>query len=152
MNVQYSVTPVQQPDLGTDCWAASFAMLLGTTCEDVAARSNMPLGVGYGWTEIENAMRLLGLSYQAPACMTVEGWYGLLQSLGPMWLVIASSYTATSSHAIVLIGMIGDGTDEGTTFRYIDPGDASYHDVTYEQLESIFEYGSIANAEIVYRG
>jgi hypothetical protein len=112
----------------------------------------MPLSVGYGWTEIENAMRLLGLSYQAPACMTVEGWYDLLQSLGPMWLVIASSYSASYSHAIVLIGMVGDGTDEGTTFRYIDPGDASYHDATYEQLESIFEYGSIANAEIVYRG
>ena len=152
MDLQYSVNVVAQPNQQTDCWAASFAMLLGTTCEDVSARSGLPLSVPHGWDEIQVAMGTLGLSWEAPACYTIEGWYELLGRIGPMWLVIASSYQAASTHAIVLTGMVGDGSAEGTEFIYLDPGGGgSEQRVTYERLESIFEYGSIADAEIVHR-
>jgi hypothetical protein len=152
MNVDFPVNIVAQPNQATDCWAASFAMLLGTTCEDVSARSGLPLSVPHGWDEIQGAMTTLGLRWEAPACYTIEGWYQLLQRNGPMWLVIASSYQATSTHAIVLKGMHGDGTPENTDFVYLDPGGmGSEEHVQYDKLESVFEYGSIADAEIVHR-
>ncbi len=152
VNIQNNVTHVAQPNPATDCWAASFAMLLGTSCEDVAQRAGMPLSTVYYWDRIEEAMTTLGLQKLAPACNTIEGWRTLLTNYGPMWLVIASSYTATISHAIILIGMHGDLTEEGTDFIYLDPGGSSsavY--VKYQKLEEEFEYGSIASAEIVYK-
>ena len=152
MDVDFAVNIAAQPNQQTDCWAASFAMLLGTTCEDVSERSGLPLSVGHGWDEIQGAMTKLGLHWEAPACYTIDGWYGLLQRNGPMWLVVASSYQASSTHAIVLKGMHGDGTPENTDFVYLDPGGGgSEQRVHYDRLESVFEYGSIADAEIVHR-
>jgi hypothetical protein len=152
MNLDFPVNIVAQPNQQTDCWAASFAMLLGTTCEDVSSKSGLPLSVPHGWDEIQGAMTKLGLRWEAPACYTVEGWYQLLQRNGPMWLVIASSYQATFAHAIVPKGRHGDGTPENTDFVCLDPGGSgSEEHVHYDKLEAVFEYGSIADAEIVHR-
>ena len=126
-------------------------MLLSTTCEDVSERSGLALSVPHGWDDIQGAMTKLGLKWETPGCFTIEGWYSLLLQNGPMWLVIASSYHAHSSHAIVLTGMIGDGTPGGTDFFYNDPGGGgATKTVRYDKLEAEFEYGSIAEAEIVH--
>ena len=52
-----------------------------------------------------------------PQSYTIEGWRELLEQNGPLWLGVA----VPSGHAVVITGLSGDGTPEGTIVRYDDP-------------------------------
>lgn len=131
----------------TTCWAASTAMMVGSTPQAVNARTpaNMKTTDGSlaNWSETDQALtkgqeygRIHGLRCNAPQSYMISALRGKLQR-GPLmfdmlWNVseyltpnaaIPGTFLGSSGHMIVLIGMRGDndGTGKGTTLRINDP-------------------------------
>jgi hypothetical protein len=117
--------PLVQQLTGMSCWAAAAAMVVGwrdcvaLEAEDVVA------GAGH-WgayrdglepREVESFARTWGLVVARPADISVASLRELLERHGPLWVGEASP----SLHVVVLAGMHGDGTREGTFVRIADP-------------------------------
>ncbi|CAN7556635.1 DUF3238 domain-containing protein [Phenylobacterium sp. LjRoot225] len=111
----------QTSDLG--CWAAAAAMVVGwrdhmsvspSSIADMCSRSGLN-GLDFG-KEKEFA-KSIGLVAENPACYTADGFRGLLESFGPLWVGSA----VPSPHIRVVTGMYSDGLD--TYVRITDPWD-----------------------------
>lgn len=119
------VLHIAQPT-GMSCWAAAAAMVVswrdrqsGVTPEDIAR------GAGQ-WAAYQSGLNpdhhdelaaAWGLTVEPPQSYTVEGLRNLVEYEGPLWIGVA----VPSGHAVVITGIWGDGTPEGTTIRYNDP-------------------------------
>ena len=67
-----------------------------------------------------------GLDPEPAHSYTVEGFYGLLDRYGPLWVAAA----VPGPHIRVVTGIEGDGTPDGTTLYINDPWEAgmqSFH-------------------------
>ncbi len=51
---------------------------------------------------------------------TIEGWVSLLQKYGPLYVDVGYN-TSSNTHAIIVRGISGDGTPDGTSMTYVDP-------------------------------
>ena len=70
-----SIPLVAQPTDVT-CWAASIAMLVGKTAEEVCEAASMSVNEGYGWDQIRNAVSVWGLTEIGPAQIRQpKQWY-----------------------------------------------------------------------------
>ena len=67
--------------------------------------------------EIAAIAHALGLVPEAPTPLTVEGLRGLVTSSGPQWLGVAG----LAPRAVVVTGLHGDGTPQGTQVLFNDP-------------------------------
>ena len=121
VDVVYAVGGMSQP---TDhsCWATSFAVVINyrdgsnLTPADVSNAVGVDISAVESWSDVTNAAEHFHLRENASACMSVQGWADLLSSNGPLWLCVIGG-----SHAVVLNGMKGDGTEAGTVFYVTDP-------------------------------
>jgi len=149
VSVHQSVSLVAQPT-EQSCWAASIAMLLGKTPEEVVQEAGMSLTEGYGWTEIEPAAKKLGLGEVAPACGMPSLLAGWLQDNGPLWVVeVGAPY-----HAVVVSGVEGDGTVDGTHVVVYNPwpvNSGAIENPTFAAFEQDFELGAGSKASILHR-
>lgn len=146
-----SIPLVAQPTDYT-CWAASMAMLLGTTAEDVCTQTGMSLTEGYGWDQIRNAVSHYGLTEIGPACGGPDFFAQYVQ-YGPLWIVeVGAPY-----HAVVLTGLYteSDTWDADTTRVTVNnpwpPGSGAVEDKPFMDLERDFELGAGARAQMVQR-
>ncbi|HEY1380521.1 MAG TPA: papain-like cysteine protease family protein [Gemmataceae bacterium] len=89
--------------------------------------------------------RALGMTPGGRASTGVDGWLDLLQAHGP--LVVVTSVGSQQFHGRVLVGMDGDGTPDGTTFRFIDPADGATHAETFRAFNQRFEQAEADDAE-----
>lgn len=158
VNIHYDVPLVPQPDNHT-CWAASSAMVLSYWHDVDTSMSNPPYGakdieqmVGNGIPSCDTSKGLkpadtkqvgdlLGLSFDFPMCYGVSGFASLLQDKGPL-VFIRASMGGKGAHAIVVIGMNGDGTPDGTTVETLNPdpeGVGAAQNVTFSDLMSRME-------------
>jgi hypothetical protein len=149
ISVHQSVGLVAQPT-EQSCWAASIAMLLGTTPQDVVDQAGMSLDEGYGWGEIEPAAKSLGLGELAPACGMPDVLAGWVQDNGPLWVVeVGAPY-----HAVVVAGVEGDGTVDGThvtVYNPWPPNGGAVENPTFAEFEQAFELGAGSRAAILHR-
>jgi hypothetical protein len=147
--VHQSVSLVAQPT-EESCWAASIAMLLGTTPQDVVDQAGMSLDKGYGWDKIEPAGKTLGLAELAPACGMPDVLAGRVQDNGPLWVVeVGAPY-----HAVVVAGVEGDGTVDGThviVYNPWPPNSGAIENPTFTDFEQAFELGAGSRAAILHR-
>jgi hypothetical protein len=123
----YDVGLVAQPDK-LSCWAASMAMLVGyqrqasLTAESLAAEVGMSLRTSYGWDLLEAVkdrygFRDIPLPSNATLYPSPAQWCGWLGAYGPLWVTIVGA----PSHAIIVRGISGDMTPEGTTVEVLNP-------------------------------
>ena len=154
LSVSYSVPLIPQPT-GVSCWAASLAMLTSYrdnasyAPESIAQAANMDVDSGYGWSQIQNAVSTWGLNTEGPACGLPDYWATLLSNHGPVWIVEVGN----PNHAVVVVGVNGDGTMEGTSITLNNPWPPNAGVVetkSFQQFESDFEWAT-ANAQIVYQ-
>ncbi len=153
-SVNYSVPLIPQPT-DVSCWAASLAMVVSYrdsasyAPETIAQQSGMDIAGSYGWPDIRNAVSTWGLNTEGPACGLADYWATLLSNHGPIWIVEVGN----PNHAVVVVGVNGDGTQEGTTVTLNNPWPPNAGVVetkTFQQFENDFEWAT-ANAQIVYQ-
>jgi hypothetical protein len=121
MDINYQVAGMSQPT-PVSCWATSFAVVINyrdgsnITPADVGKAVGRDISTEETWDEVTQAAHAFNLQSSASACMDANGWASLLQQYGPLWICINNG-----SHAVVLNGMSGDGSADGTTFLITDP-------------------------------
>jgi Papain-like cysteine protease AvrRpt2/Putative peptidoglycan binding domain len=110
---------------GMSCWAAAAAMIIGwRDCididpEDVARASGRWSDYRDGMHphDIDSFARAWGLFVEPAGSLTVTRLRELLERNGPLWVGEASA----GLHVIVMAGIYGDGTPDGTLVRVLDP-------------------------------
>lgn len=151
--IQLSVELIPQPT-DSSCWAGAMAMIVSTrdrnstTPDAIAQAAGMTTGGSYGWSDISRAVSQWNLRQLGPACALPSAWADSLRSYGPIWIVeVGAPY-----HAVVVTGVEGDGTPEGTTILVNNPwppNSGAQERLAYADFERDFELGSGANAQMV---
>lgn len=144
--ILHNVRLIPQPTR-TTCWAASTAMMIGSTPQAVNARTpaNMKTTDGSlaNWSETDQALprgeaygRIHGLRCNPPQSYMVSALRSMLQR-GPLmfdmlWNVtsyltpntaVPGEFLGSAGHMVVVVGMRGDNdpSGKGTTLRINDP-------------------------------
>ena len=131
IDIWYDVELVPQLT-GVSCWAAGAAMVVGWRDWVSIDPEEIADGTGYWGQYHETGLppndttmfNAWGLYTEPPQSYTVEGFAGLLNDYGPLWVASAeplSGPNAEDAHIRVVVGMIGDGTPEGTMVLINDP-------------------------------
>ena len=138
MPVDWPVPYVAQSQ-DMSCWAASTAMLMSWQTGQVYQDQQIldyfrQFGTdGMDAGECMQLAQTLGMRVLPEMCRTPEAWDQALQS-GP-------SMVGIPGHWIVLAGLQGDLTADGTTVHILDPLRGDYASVPYATLEQQYEMG-----------
>jgi hypothetical protein len=129
--IVYNVPLIPQPTK-VSCWAASMAMLVSWSrkdtkdAENIVREAGLSLHQSYGWDQLEAAKKHFGFQDIAmdpspyyPLIFPPEQWYQWLKQYGPLWI----STKGGPIHAVIVHGIIGDLTPQGTTLEILDPWD-----------------------------
>jgi ABC-type bacteriocin/lantibiotic exporter with double-glycine peptidase domain len=142
-SVSLNVPLIPQPT-AVSCWAASLTMVVAYrdqaiyTPQSIAAAAQMDVNTGYGWDQIKAAVSAWNLNTEGPTCAMPSDWAGLLESFGPIWIVEVGN----PNHAVVIVGINGDGTPEGTNVTLNNPwppNNGVVENKTFVDFESDFE-------------
>jgi hypothetical protein len=154
LDVQTDLVLIPQPTDVT-CWAASLAMVVSardrasTDPQRVASRAGMDVNTGYGWDDIRRAVSAWDLIEEGPQSTMPDELARWLETWGPIWVVeIGAPY-----HAVVLAGVRGDGTPEGTyvtVYNPWPPGVGAIETKTFLDFENEFGLGAGAGAAMVH--
>jgi N-acetylmuramoyl-L-alanine amidase len=138
--------PLVQQTSGMSCWAAAAAMLVGwRDCVDIDS-DEVAHGTGH-WEAYRDGLMpegvqalsdAWGLILEPPRNYTVDSLRELLERNGPLWVGEASP----GLHVVVITGMTGDGTPDGTHVRIADPwpvGRGSRYTITFSELQRNLE-------------
>jgi ABC-type bacteriocin/lantibiotic exporter with double-glycine peptidase domain len=131
VDIGYDVPLIPQPDK-TSCWCASMAMLVSYQQqasympEQLAEDVGRSLRTCYGWDELEAVKDGFGfaaidLPSNASLYPSPDQWADWLQTYGPLWVTTIGA----PSHAIIVHGISGDLTVDGTTIDINNPWDTS---------------------------
>lgn len=129
VNTTYDVMLEPQPDK-LSCWAGAMAMLVGyqrqqsVPPEALAEEVGRSLRTSYGWDMLEAVKDQFGfqdisLPSNASLYVSPQQWADWLSQYGPLWVTVVGA----PSHAIIVKGMQGDLTPEGTTVDILNPWD-----------------------------
>lgn len=131
MGADYDVALIPQPDK-LSCWAASMTMLVGfrrqqsLSPETLAQEVGRSLRTSYGWDMLEAVKDHFGfIDIQLPSNASLyyspEQWQQWLNDYGPLWVTTVGA----PSHAIIVSGLSGDLTPQGTTVSILNPWDTT---------------------------
>lgn len=130
--ISYDVELIPQPDK-LSCWAASMAMVVGykrqqsINPETLANEVGRSLRTSYSWDMLEEVRDHYGfksvIDVPADTCVYYEPrqWKEWLETYGPLWYTFI--WDSGGSHAMVLKGISGDLTPQGTFFDIQNPWD-----------------------------
>jgi peptidoglycan hydrolase-like protein with peptidoglycan-binding domain len=138
-SVDHPVSIVMQATSNT-CWAASSAMLLGKSENDVVGLVGNAGGDGADEPEMTVFTSELGLTIVPPSSMMPEGWAQLL-SYGPVMVGIPYHY-------IIVAGIESDGTYGGTRLHIYDPAQGERW-ADYQVIENQYEIDASAGANLI---
>jgi hypothetical protein len=154
LDVRVEVSLIPQPT-EVSCWAASLAMVVSardqasTDPRTIAMQAEMDVDTGYGWTDIQWALATWNLVEEGPRSAMPAEWARLLKQWGPIWVVeVGAPY-----HAVVLGGVRGDGTPEGTQVTIYNPWPPRIGAVetkTFLDFDTEFGLGAGADASMVH--
>ncbi|GAA3393297.1 papain-like cysteine protease family protein [Cryptosporangium minutisporangium] len=154
IDVITDVVLIPQPT-DVSCWAAALAMVVSArdrasrSAEAVALQAGMDVSTGYGWSQIRAAVNAWNLVEEGPRSAEPAEWARMLEAWGPIWIVeIGAPY-----HAVVLGGIRGDGTAEGTRVTLYNPwppGVGVIESKSFLDFDSDFGLGAGAGAAIVH--
>lgn len=154
LDVSVDVSLIPQPT-EVSCWAAALAMVVGArdfvsiAPETVAEAAAMDVDTGYAWGDIQRAVATWNLAEEGPRSAMPDEWARLLQAWGPIWVVeVGAPY-----HAVVLAGVRGDGTPDGTwvtVYNPWPPGVGAVETKTFLEFDQEFGLGADAGAAMVH--
>ncbi len=123
MDVRLSVPLIPQ-QTGMSCWAAGCAMLVAWRSQLSVDPAEIARAAG-AWAQYSGGLApedtsifpIWGMQAEPAQSYTVEGFYRLLDTWGPLWVASAEP----GPHIRVVTGMSGDGTPDGTMLYINDP-------------------------------
>jgi N-acetylmuramoyl-L-alanine amidase len=138
--------PLVQQLTGMSCWAAAAAMLVGwrdcidIDAEEVAHGSGRWEAYRDGLTpeDVQGLADAWELTVEPPRLYSVAALRKLLEERGPLWVGEASP----GLHVVVITGLAGDGTPDGTRVRIADPwpvGRGERYSISFAQLQDNLE-------------
>ena len=146
----WNEVPLVAQTTGMSCWAAAAAMLIGWRERLVVNPDEVARGAGR-WSEFKNGLHpedvaafagRWGLVNEPNADVwEVDHFRQMLETFGPLWVGEASP----GLHAIVVTGLCGDGTPEGTHVRVNDPwpvGAGERYTISFGRLRENFDAAS----------
>lgn len=116
--------PLVPQQTGYSCWAAGCSMLVGWRDQMSIDPSEIARATG-AWAAYASGLNaedvsvfpVWGMVPEPAQCYTVQGFYDLLNTYGPLWVASAEP----GPHIRVVTGMTGDGSPDGTTLFINDP-------------------------------
>jgi hypothetical protein len=138
VDVVYQIDAISQPAAHAS-WATAFAMVINHRDGSSLAPADVGDAVGAdlsfveSWSDVIDAASHFELRECGSAGMDVRRWARLLAENGPLWMCVHSG-----GHAVVLHGIYGDGTEDGTKFYVTDPVNG-YTDTDVTGLNAMFE-------------
>jgi hypothetical protein len=144
--------PLVQQLTGMSCWAAAAAMIVGwRDCIDIeaadvaqGARNMAAYRDGLEPRDVEGFARAWGLEIAYLRELSVPSLRRLLEAYGPLWVGEASP----GLHVIVVAGMYGNGTVDGSFVRIADPwpvGRGERYTITFREFcENLVTAASLA--------
>ncbi|TCP23622.1 papain like cysteine protease AvrRpt2 [Tenacibaculum skagerrakense] len=142
LDISYPIQLVPQTS-GMSCWAASAAMIVGWREQISIDPQDIARGVN-GWESYYNnglppdnteMFSVWGLQYDYPQSYTVEGFASLLQG-GPLWV---ATNLQNGAHVVVVAGIRGDGTPDGTILKVYDPLEQGMTNFRSSNRGSVYE-------------
>jgi hypothetical protein len=138
--IRHRVTLFAQPTNMT-CWSAAATMLFGNkSIGSGAATVQSSGGMNFNDQNMETFARGQGLKMYYPQSWTVDGLAGVLEK-GPIMVaggLIKDARGITHPHAVVIGGMVGDGSPGRTFCDVYDPWPPGRgfesHNVSYQQI------------------
>ncbi|MBI3863464.1 MAG: peptidoglycan-binding protein [Planctomycetia bacterium] len=153
------ISPLQQPS-GMACWATSYTMMVSWRRQQSLAIRDAVSDLGQKWLNYYDAntgtspydniefARTAGLQYEPLQSFSIDGWALLLRRHGLLWLSFAWQVaglnglpTRRGRHIIIIYGLTGDGSPDGTKVLYIDPGDGQFHSEPFMTFLADYELG-----------
>jgi ABC-type bacteriocin/lantibiotic exporter with double-glycine peptidase domain len=138
MSIDYTVPYVPQSQ-EMSCWAAATAMVMGwKTSQSLPEQQILDHFREFGTDGMDAGQCLqlaqkLGMNVLPEMCRTPQAWDDALQR-GPIMVGIPG-------HWIVLAGITGDMTADGTMVHILDPARGEFASVGYSALEQQYEMG-----------
>ncbi|MCB0208140.1 MAG: trypsin-like peptidase domain-containing protein [Anaerolineae bacterium] len=148
---------------GMSCWAAAAAMVVGWRDRISIDPGEVARGAGH-WAEyatgldpadVTSLANAWHLTIEPPQSYTIEGLRNLIEANGPIWVCEA----VPSLHAVVVTGIYGDGTVNGTTVRIHDPwpvGQGTIYTRPFRQFVQDYEAAATnsnrVNIQILHAG
>jgi V8-like Glu-specific endopeptidase len=131
VGIHYDVELYPQPDK-LSCWAGAMAMLVSyrrrqsITPESLAQEVGRSLRTSYGWDMLEAVKDQFGFkTIELPSNVSFyvspEQWHSWLSDYGPLWVTTIGA----PAHAVIVAGISGDLTFEGTTIEILNPWDTT---------------------------
>ena len=126
-----TVSPIQQ-NAPMTCWATVITMMESWRRQQSIPVETALARAGQEWVDrykrgegldvnlakgLYDALGLVSLISQNP---TIEYWEQLLRTYGPLYIDVGAGPSTT--HALIVTGIRGDGTATGTTMTFVDPG------------------------------
>jgi hypothetical protein len=153
------------------CWAAAASMVVGWRDQMSIDPSEIARGAGQ-WAAYQNGLNpsdvpslaaAWALVMEPPQSYTIEGFRQMIERNGPLWV----GASVPGLHAIVVTGVWGDGSPDGTYVRIKDPwgrapgstpgnpapynptpGQGSQYDLTFRQFVQEYESAATDFADV----
>ena len=81
---------------------------------------------------------------------TIQAWGKLLREHGPLSITVDSEPPQGTIHALVVIGLKGDGSASGTKVTYIEPANGGTFSVLFKKFLTLYEGSSNWPLQIIY--
>ena len=160
VKIKYSVAPIKQPSV-MSCWATASTMLwnwknvIPNSIGDVVKLAgpkfqqlykdsfdNDELGTkgeGINPTDEKAFYDALSLQYIVGLNPSIAGWAKMLKEKGPLSITVKMDPATNYFHALVVIGLDGDGTAENTIVSYNDPAYGVQFDLIFSEFLKLYE-------------
>lgn len=156
-SVNYVVSPLPTPvSQGNEnlCWLAASAVMFSYrdkrpyTLTDAATKLGgayvlkQTQGLALQYDELKTWLFSGGFASQGQQSLDAKGWEQLLKNHGPLITLVDGSGSGTINHAVVVLGVVGDGTQNGTNITFANGQSAQIEIQTLSKFMTIFELPS----------
>lgn len=164
--VIYNVEPIAQPSK-MSCWAAATTMISNWKSGIVRPIKDVVALGGPRFVKIYDASfdqppqgiapadeadfyKALGLQVVQGLNPTVDGWAKMLKANGPLSITVDADPGKGFIHALVIIGIDGDGSVAKTIVTYIDPDGGKKRDLAFADFLKLYEGSATWPLQIVH--
>jgi hypothetical protein len=160
IDVSQLVFPVKQPTK-MSCWAAATTMLYSWKQVSPQNIDEVLALAGQKYVDIYKADKGIKPADEAAFYktfklhiiqqqnLTIKAWGDILKA-SPLSVTVDADPGKGYIHALVVSGLKGDGTADGTKVTYVDPADGKFHTESFSKFLTLYEGSASWPLQIIY--